>query len=277
MIRSHVNIKIFTYVVLFIFLAVTLFPLYWMVNTAFKTQFEVVNRIPTMYPHEPSVEGFLYLFNRTGYLKGLFNSFRVALVTTLFSIIVGYPAGYALSRLKFRGRTVLAKCVLFTYLIPTSVLYIPLYLFVSRIGLTNNPLGLMLIYPTFTLPYAIWMMIPNIGSVPKSLEEASIVDGCTRMQTMLRIVFPLCSPSIFSIGIFCFSMCWGEYLYALVNISSTKFKPFTLIIAQLIFGDVYPWPQLMAGAVMACVPLVILYMIASRKIVGGVTAGAVKQ
>lgn len=277
MIRSHLKVKIVTYLALAVFLVVTVFPLYWMLNTSFKTQYEVVSRVPTMFPKQFSIEGYQYLYQRTNFLQGLFNSFRVAAITAVLSIVIGFPAGYALSRIKFRGRSALAKCVLFTYLIPTSVLYIPLYLFVSKVGLTNTPAGLILIYPTFTLPYTIWMLIPHVGAVPKSLEEAAIVDGCSRMQTMLKIVFPLSLPGIVSTCIFCFSMCWGEYLYALVNITSTKYKPFTLIISQLIFGDVYPWAQIMAGAVTACIPIMLLYMFASNFIVGGVTAGAVKQ
>ena len=171
----------------------------------------------------------------------------------------------------------MAKAVLYTYLIPTSVLYIPLFMLVSKTGLSDSLLGLILIYPTFTLPYTVWMLIPHVGSVPKSIEEASVVDGCTKIQTMLRIVFPLAKPGIISTCIFAFSMCWGEYLYALVNISSSMSKTYTLVISGLVFGDVYPWAQIMAGAITACLPILLVYMFASKFLVGGVTAGGVKQ
>ena len=277
MTTSQRNAKIIAVISVIILLIIAMFPIYWMINTSFKSQFEVYSRIPTMFPENPTIEGYKYLYTRTSFLRSLFNSFSVAIVTALFSLAVGYPAAYSLSRMRFRGRTVLAKVVLYTYLIPTSVLYIPLFIFVSKIGLTDTLLGLMVIYPSFTLPYTIWMLMPHVGSVPKSIEEAAVVDGATRGQTMLRIVFPLAKPGIISTCIFAFSMCWGEYLYALVNISSTDMKTFTLVISGLVFGDTYPWAQIMAGAVTACLPILLLYMFASSYLVGGVTAGGVIQ
>ncbi len=277
MTTTQKKVKIITIISLLIFLVITLFPIYWMINTSFKSQFEVYSKVPTMFPKDFTLEGYKYLFTRTSYLKSLVNSLTVALTTAIFSLIVGYPAAYALSRINFKGKSSLAKCVLFTYLIPTSVLYIPLFIFVSKIGLTNTLMGLMVIYPTFTLPYTVWMLIPHVGAVPLSIEEAAVVDGCTRTQTMLRIVFPLAKPGIISTCIFAFSMCWGEYLYALVNISSTKYKTFTMVISGLVFGDIYPWAQIMAGAVTACLPILLIYMFASRFLIGGVTAGGVKQ
>lgn len=269
--------KVIAIISVIILLIIAMFPIYWMINTSFKSQFEVYSKVPTMFPKNPTIEGYKYLYTRTPFLRSLLNSFTVAIVTALFSLVVGYPAAYALSRMRFKGRTTIAKIVLYTYLIPTSVLYIPLFIFVSKIGLTNSLLGLMVIYPSFTLPYTIWMLMPHVSSVPKSIEEAAVVDGATRMQTMLKIVFPLAKPGIISTCIFAFSMCWGEYLYALVNISSTSSKTFTLVISSLIFGDTYPWAQIMAGAVTACLPILLLYMFASKYLIGGVTAGGVKQ
>lgn len=271
------RIKLFSVLFVIIFLVVALFPIYWMLNTSLKTQFEVYSRVPTLFPKKITLDGYKFLFSRTPYLRSLFNSFIVGISASLFSLLVGYPAAYALSRISFKARGSFAKGVLYTYLIPTSVLYIPLFMFVSRVGLTDSLAGLILIYPTFTLPYTVWMLIPHVGSVPKSIEEASVVDGCTRLQTMYLIVFPLAKPGIISTFIFGFSMCWGEYLYALVNISSSSAKTYTLIISGLIFGDIYPWAQIMAGAITACVPILLTYMLASNFLVGGVTAGGVKQ
>lgn len=277
MTRQQRYIRRVSVLLVLISLVMALFPIYWMLNTSLKSQFEVYSRIPTMFPKKPTLDGYKFLYTRTPYLRALFNSFLVGLVTSLFSLAIGYPAAYALSRIDFKGRSSFAKGVLYTYLIPTSVLYIPLFMFVSRVGLTDSLAGLMLIYPTFTLPYTVWMLIPHVGAVPKSIEEASVVDGCSRLQTMYQIVFPLAKPGIISTFIFGFSMCWGEYLYALVNISSSNAKTYTLIISGLIFGDIYPWAQIMAGAITACVPILIAYMLASNFLVGGVTAGGVKQ
>ncbi|NCB71370.1 MAG: carbohydrate ABC transporter permease [Clostridia bacterium] len=271
------QIKYVSIVLVCIFLLIALFPIYWMFNTSLKSQFEVYQRVPTMFPKQLSLDGYRYLYSRTPFLRSLLNSFIVGISTAAFSLVVGYPAAYALSRIKFRGRMVMAKGVLYTYLIPTSVLYIPLFMLVSKADLSDSLLGLILIYPTFTLPYTVWMLIPHVGSVPKSIEEASVVDGCTRIQTMLRIVFPLAKPGIISTCIFAFSMCWGEYLYALVNISSSASKTYTLVISGLVFGDIYPWAQIMAGAITACLPILLVYMFASKFLVGGVTAGGVKQ
>ena len=135
----------------------------------------------------------------------------------------------------------------------------------------------MLIYPTFTLPYVAWILIPHIASIPLELEEAAKVDGCTRFGAMYRIVFPLALPGIVSTTIFAFAMCWGEYLYALVNISSREMQTFPLVLSALIYGDMPPWNELMAGAILACIPILIVYMISNSALVGGKMAGGVKQ
>ena len=201
----------------------------------------------------------------------------VAFVVSAFSLLVAYPAAYTLARIKFKGRQAFSRGILFTYLLPTSVLYIPLYIFVAKAGLTDNILGLILIYPTFTLPYVAWILIPHIASIPTDIEEAATVDGCSKFRIMYQIIFPLALPGIVSTTIFAFAMCWGEYLYALVNVTKTSMQTFPLMIAGLIFGDMYPWGQLMAGAILACVPILIIYMFASGSMVGGATEGGVKM
>lgn len=260
-----------------VMLLVSLFPIYWMLNTSFKTQGEIYRQIPTLIPQEPTTEAYEYLYTGTEFLNSLKNSLLIAISVATFSILVAYPVSYAVARIKFRGRSLLTKSILITYLIPSSVLYIPLYMFLSNLKLTNSIYGLMLIYPTFTLPYVAWMLIPQVGSVPYEIEEASIIDGCNRWQAMMKIVLPLSFPGIISTFIVSFSMSWGEYLYALVNVSSSNQKTFPLVISGLIFGDIYPWGQIMAGAITACVPILLIYILASNFVVGGVTAGGVKQ
>ncbi|MEA5014446.1 MAG: carbohydrate ABC transporter permease [Candidatus Limiplasma sp.] len=257
-------------------LLTALFPIYWMFNTSLKGQFEIYQRIPTLFPQKATLTGYTKLLVETPFLNSLKNSFLVALFTATFSIFVAYPAAYATARIRFWGRKGIANAILFAYLIPTSVLYIPLFIFLSNIGLTNSLAGLMLIYPTFTLPYSAWMLIPHIRSVPRDIEEAAIVDGCSRLRLMYSIVAPLAMPGIISTYIFSFALCWGEYLYALVNISSSKMKTFPLVISGLIFGDIYPWNQLMAGAIIACVPILLVYLFFSNMLVGGTTEGGVK-
>ena len=157
------------------------------------------------------------------------------------------------------------------------VMFIPFYLLISRIGLTNSLFGLMLVYPTFTIPYATWILTSYFKTIPVEIEEASLIDGCSRVETMSRIFFPLASPGIISTMIFSFTLCWSEYLYALVFVTDSWNKTITVGLADLIFEDILEWGQLMGGAVIAAVPVVLLYMIASSGVVSGLTEGGVKE
>lgn len=269
--------KILSRVFIVLCLIVALFPIYWMLCTSLKSDGEIYQKIPTMIPKRFTVEAYSYLLTKTNFLNAIKNSLLVATVVSLLSIAVAYPTAYTLARTKFRGRRVLSKAVLFTYMLPTSVLYIPLYILVARLGLTNTLWGLVLIYPTFTLPYVAWILIPHVQSIPVALEEAAMMDGCSYFMIMYRIIFPLALPGIISTTIFAFAMCWGEYLYALVNLTSATVQTFPLVISSLIYGDMPPWNQLMAGAIMACIPIIVIYMLASSSLVGGATAGGVKQ
>ncbi len=257
-------------------LVVALFPIYWMINTSFKSEYEIYAKTPTFYPHTFSLNAYKYLLTETNFLNSMKNSLIVAIVVSVFSIIIAYPVAYTLARMKFKGRKVFSKAILFMYLLPTSVLYIPLYMLLAKLHLTNTIWGLVLIYPTFTLPYISWILIPHIADISRELEEAAEVDGCTKFQTMYRIVFPLALPGIVSTTIFTFAMCWGEYLYALVNLTSVHAQTFPVVISSLIFGDMPPWNQMMAAAVLAGIPIIIIYMLASGTLVGGRTAGGVK-
>lgn len=274
--KEKKSVKILSRVFICLCLVVSLAPIYWLMNTSFKGQAEIYSKVPTMFPHAPTFESYEYLLTQTPFLTGLKNSLIVAAFVSVFSIFVAYPAAYTIARVKFKGKQIFSKSILFTYLLPTSILYIPLYLLVSRFGLTDNIWGLMLIYPTFTLPYVAWVLIPHIRSIPTDLDEAAIVDGCSKLRVMYQIIFPLALPGIVSTTIFTFAMCWGEYLYALVNVTKTSMQTFPLMISGLIFGDMYPWGQLAAGAIIACVPIVIIYMLASSSLVGGKTSGGVK-
>ena len=250
-------IKILHRIMILLFLLAALFPIYWMLNTAFKTQGEVYSKIPTLIPKKTTLDNFSYLLFKTKFVNALKNSLVIAGAVTIFSIGIAYPAAYAIARIKFKGKEMFSKTILFCYLLPSSVLYIPLYIFVSLVGLSDSIWGLMLIYPTFTLPYVSWILIPHIAS-------------------MYRIIFPLALPGIVSTAIFAFAMCWGEYLYALVNVTQESMKTFPLIIAGLIFGDLYPWGQIMAGAIIGCLPILVIYTLSSGFLSGDQAAGGVK-
>ena len=274
--RETKGVKIISRIYIIICLIVALGPIYWMINTSLKGQSEIYSQKPTFYPHKPTLESYKYLIQDTNFLQAVLNSLIIAVVVCAFSIFVAYPAAYAIARVSFRGKRTFSKTILFTYLLPTAVMYIPLYLMNARIGVTNSIWGLALIYPTFTIPYVAWVLIPHIQAIPCDIDEAALVDGCGRLRIMYRIIFPLALPGIIATTIFAFAMCWGEYMYAVVNITSTSQQTFPLVIAGLIFGDMYPWGQLTAGAILACVPVVIIYMLASGSLVGGQTEGGVK-
>lgn len=257
-------------------LVTAMFPIYWMINTSLKGQAEIYAKTPTLYPHAPTLSAYSYLFTQTNFLSGMKNSLIIAVSVAVFSILIAYPVAYVLARVKFKGRRIFSKSVLFMYLLPTTVLYIPLYMLVAKMSLTNTLMGLIVIYPTFTLPYVTWILIPHISAVPEDLEEAARVDGCSKIGTMYKIVFPLALPGIISTTIFTFAMCWGEYMYALVNLTSSEVQTFPLVISGLLYGDMPPWNQLMAGGVLAGVPIIIIYMLASGRLVGGATDGGVK-
>lgn len=275
--KNKLRNKILHRIFIAICLIAALAPIYWMLNTSLKSEAEIYFKTPTLWPENVTLESYQYLITKTNFLNGIKNSLIIASFVSLFSIFVAYPAAYVLARMKFKGKRFFSKSILFMYLLPTSLLYIPLYIFVSKLSLTNTIWGVMLIYPTFTLPYVAWILIPHIASISTTLEEAAYIDGCSRFQTMYRIIFPLALPGIISTTIFAFAMCWGEYLYALVNLISSEVHTFPLVLSGLIFGDMPPWNQLMAGAIMASVPILVIYLLASSSLVGGATAGGVKE
>ena len=256
-------------------LLVSVFPIYWLLITSFKTSAEVYQKVPTFWPQNFTVQGYVELVD-DGFFRALGNSFTIALTVALFTLLVALPCSYALARIKFRGSLTISRSFLFAYLLPAAVMYLPMFIMLTQLGLSNSIKGLMLIYPTLTIPYAVWMLVPYLGSIPMELEESAKIDGATRFRTMLSVVFPLAKPGIMTTFIFCFTMCWGEYMYSLVNISTTKFKTFPLILAGLIKGDVYPWNEIMAGGVITCIPVIAIYLLCSKYVIGGLTSGSVK-
>lgn len=216
--KTTVKSKFVTYAVAAVLIIFCLFPIYWMLITSLKTSTEIYKIIPTFWPKKLTFEGYYELFVEKGFLKNVWNSLLVSLIVSFGSIAVSMPAAYAIARIKFKGRKNISKGILISYLMPRTVLFIPLYLLVTKIGLSNSLWGLILVYPTITIPYATWMMISYFQSIPYDIEEAAIIDGCSRTQAMLKVCFPLAKPGIVSTLIFSYTLCWSEYLYALVII-----------------------------------------------------------
>lgn len=264
-------------VILLIFLVVlSLFPVYWTLNTSLKTQMEIYSMTPSLWPPSPTMDSYYGLIFKRGYLNSLFNSIFVSLIVTVGSIFLSSLAGYAFARLNFRKKHMLNNGILYSYLMPRSILFIPLYVLVTYLGLKDSLWGLVVIYPTFTIPYATWMLTSYFRSIPLAMEEAAEIDGCGRLRSMFQIVFPLAAPGIAATATFAFTLCWSEYMYALVVISKSELKTLTLALSDMVVADVYAWGPLMAGSIVATLPVLVMYMSMSKYMVSGLTLGAVK-
>ena len=267
--------KAFIYLTLAVMTIVALFPIYWMLNTSLKGNAEIYQINPTFWPQAPTLESYQKLFAGP-FLLQMRNSIVVGLSVSLISIAVSVFAAYAIARLKFKGRQPLSRAVLYAYLMPKAVLFIPLYILVSQLRLSDNLWALVLVYPTITIPYATWILVPYFASVPKELEEAAMVDGASRLRAMLQITLPLAAPAIAATAVFSFTLCWSEYLYGLVIINSSDNKTIPLGLADMINGDVFAWGPLMGGAVIATLPIIVIYLLANRYMVTGLAMGGVK-
>ena len=257
---------------------VMLFPFYWMVITAFKPNQELYNvEANPLYVTRPVLEHFTFLFQKTLFGRWISNSLIVALVSTTISIVTSTLAGYALARLKFPGANFLGWGIFITYLIPQTLLFLPLTQVVFQINLGNSLWGLILVYPTFLIPFSTWLLIGFFRSIPIDLEECAMIDGARRVQAFFRITLPLALPGILSVAIFSFTLSWNEFLYALAFISDPKTKTIPIgVTSELVRGDVFFWGALMAGALLGSIPVALIYSFFVDKFVAGMTAGAVK-
>ena len=204
------------------------------------------------------------------------NSALIGIVTTTLSIVLGSLGAYSVTRLSYVGRGFAARGLIFTYLVPGSLLFIPLFQIVSTLGLSDSIGSLMLVYPTFTLPFCTWMLMSYFRNIPLELEEAALMDGCSRLGVLVRITIPLSLPAIAVVALFSFTQSWNEFLYALVFTNSVSSRTVTVGLTQMFGDDVFFWGQMMAGAILAALPPVILYTLAQRVVIQGLTGGAVK-
>lgn len=265
------------YIPLFMFVFAMLFPFYWMLITSIKPDPELYNiHIPPFIVREPTLEHWTLLFNNTLFVQWAWNTFWIACASTAISLFAGVLAGYSLSRLSYRGSSIFGISIFVTYLVPPTLLFIPLTGVVSSFGLVDTPWSLVFTYPTFLVPFSTWLLMGYFKTIPKELEECARIDGATRLQAMFKIVLPLGLPGILSAGIFSFTLSWNEFLYALVFISSPENKTIPVgVTSELIKGDVFFWGALMAGALFGSVPVAFVYSFFVEHYVSGM-AGAVK-
>lgn len=273
--RKRIIKLIGTYTILLMVVAVVLFPFYWMVMTSLKLPREIY-RVPSLWPEVFTWSNYDTLINKKDFLVNMKNSLIVASSVTIISLVISSFAAYSLVRFKYRFKGIVGRVILFAYLTPTSLLFIPLSIIIARLGLGNSLNGLILVYLTFSLPLSTWLLQGYFRGVPRELEEQAMVDGSTRLGALFRILIPLSAPGLAAVAIFTFTGAWNELLLALIFITSESKRTVPLGINYLITADVLPWGTLMAGAVLSSVPVMLLYFLAQRFMVQGMTSGSVK-
>jgi ABC-type glycerol-3-phosphate transport system permease component len=250
-------------------------PFYWIVVTSIKPNL-LIYREPSIVPSQVTAEHFAFVLGQTPFLLYVKNSVAITVVTTALSMVIGTLAAYAIARLSFAGRKWVARGVVVTYLVPASILFIPMFQVIYSLGLIDNIVGLMVVYLTFTVPFATWMMLGYFRNVPLELEDAALVDGCSRLQALVRIMVPIALPALAVVALFAFTLSWNEFLYALVFIGSDSQKPLTLGLIGLVRGDTFPWGPMMAASLLGALPPTLVYVVSQRWVVSGLAAGSVK-
>ncbi len=271
--------RVFTiYLPLGAFLFVLLFPFYWMTMTAFKPDAELLSHEANpFWIDNPTLIHVKKLLFETQYPEWLWNTVLVSVVSTALSLFCSVLAAYAIERLRFRGSRYVGVSIFLAYLVPPSILFIPLATMVYQLQLFDTRLALILTYPTFLIPFCTWLLMGYFKTIPFELEECALIDGASRLQILVKIVLPLAVPGLISAGIFAFTLSWNEFIYALTFISSSEVKTVPVgVVTELVEGDIYHWGSLMAGALFGSLPVAALYSFFVEYYVSGLT-GAVKE
>ena len=271
--RMGIGIRI---LILFPIMVFVLFPFYWVIITSFKTTAQISQRQSIFWPSPGTLTQYQELIFNSPFLIWLGNSILVAAMSTVISVAIAALAAYALTRLKFLGAGLLTTAILITYLLPGTLIFIPLYQTLSDLGLINSYGALLTTYPTFLVPFATWVLIGYFRSIPVELEEAAMIDGASRLYAFIRITLPLAAPALLSVALFAFTNAWNEFLFAFVFITSESLRTLPIGLQSMVVGDILPWGELMAASLLTAIPVAILYMYAQRFLVGGLTVGAVK-
>lgn len=276
--RGRISSRVLVYGYLILFALVLLFPFYWMAIVSIRPDRDLLNtKLNPFYPHHFTLKNYTHLLKDTQFLRWTWNTTFVAVCSTALSLFASICAGYALARLRFRGASSMGLGLFLAYLVPPTLLFLPLSQVINNLHLGNTYWALILTYPTFLIPFGSWLLMGYFRSIPRELEESAMIDGASRWQAMTRIVLPLAMPGILSAGIFSFTLSWNEFLYSLIFMSTTKMKTLPVgAVSELIRGDVFFWGSLMAAALIGSVPVAIAYSFFVENYVAGLTAGSVK-
>lgn len=277
--RHFVSRLFLPYLPLAVVLFILLFPFYWMVLTSFKSMAEIFDYTHSpLWIRAPLLDNYKFLFeNNVAFGQWSVNSIIVAVLTTAFSLIVSIAAGYAIARLRFRGATLFGVLIFISYLVPKTLLFIPLAQLLRQIHMLGNLSALALVYPTFLIPFCAWLLTGYFRTVPIDPEECAMIDGCSRLGAAIRITLPMAVPGVLTAGIFAFTLSWNELLYALAFVSGEANKTLPVgLINSLAQRDFFNWGPLMAGATLGSIPVMLVYFFFMDLYVSGLTAGAVK-
>ena len=267
------------YIPMIVFLIILLFPFYWMGVASFKSDNELLD-MRTFNPwiiDSPTLENFRKLLFETNYSGWMINTVSIAVCATIISMVASIGAAYAIARIRFYGANTIGVLIFLAYLVPPSILFIPLALVIFDYGLYDTPYALILSYPTILIPFSTWLLMGYFKTIPYELEECAIIDGASRLQILTKIILPLAIPGLISAGIFAFTLCWNEFIYALTFISSSENKTVPVaLLSELVTGDIYHWGALMAGALFGSIPVALVYSFFVEHYVSSMT-GAVKE
>jgi len=252
------------------------FPVYWMITTSFKPKEDILSTTPTLIPHSFSLSNYTQAVTKEGFMQALLNSLIVVFFTVVVSIFVALFASIAVARMKFRGKQIYIASILIVQMLPLSALLIPLYLLLSKLQLTDKLGGVVLTYIALVLPFVIWTLRGFLINIPVELEEAGLVDGCTRPQVYRKILFPLMAPGLVATSVFAFIQAWNEFLLAYILLSSQDKATMPIWLAGFTNRFGTDWGPLMAASTLTALPVVIFFSLIQNKIATGVTAGAVK-
>ena len=277
--RSRRWALIASYVFLIVFAIFFLTPPYYMIVTAFKSDAEVAHMAtnPWLIADGITLDQFRILLTQTDFLIFFKNTLIVTLCVVAITMVVSVLAAFSLGRMRFWGSGILATGIFLTYLVPDTLLFIPLFQIVKAVGLLNSYWGMVLVYPTLTVPFCTWIMIGYFASIPKELDEAAVIDGASHMQMLLRIFIPVAMPGIIAATIFAFTVSWADFVYPMAFLYSSDQQVLTVgTVTSLIRADVYQWGLLMAGALLAAAPPLLIYAFLMDYYIAGLTAGATK-
>ena len=274
--RSRVMRTTATYGILIIARLWTIFPIYWMIKSSLTLNEEMYVARPPLFSNVITFDHYIDLIYNTTFMHNVWNSFVIAAITTIICLAIGILGSYAMTRLKYPGRSFFRNSIIISYLMPTAVLFVPMYVFVSSLGFYDNKYALLIIYPTFVVPYCCYMLISYFKAIPYALEEAALIDGCNRLQTLWYIIMPIALPGIAVVATFAFTMAWNEYLYAMIMTTSNVQKTATVAISGFKYADSAIWGRIMSASVVCSLPVTLLYIAAQSMLISGKYEGSVK-